>query len=738
MASCLVPDFPAVLVVLEHIKELDKQLKEEGVPFSAEASLHLSEIAAAISALEGDRRAAHEHLEVETIENSKLRYQLNNTSERIRQEIMADVAAARATNEEEIEQLHQDLSTVSQLQEDTAKRKEALLSENEALYLEREQAKTEHEAVIASLNDQITLKYGLQDQLDQTHELNEELKSTIVALKQDKITVQQNMALEREAFSVKKDSLLKEEKDAEEKIKQQKQAVSVHIRELDRVNGKKMENHALHGELTIEMAKLESNIRRLTESRCQYMKQLEEETQRHQELKHESETLKKKLGELKEAFSVTAQRNKEKLTIVEGKLDEGRSSRLLHQDSLAQIRELYKHQEEEENEVRKEYLHVTQQLERSKLQLEERNASIIRHSKETNKMEQQIRELQEDCTINKRVFERNQEEICGNKDTKKKNISHFEEEKMRITELLKEAKRKQEEHVQKMSNDISSTRRRYEELCQEEAALHQRQPKSVDADLLISYMDHCEKEFKQEESKRLKEIEQYMAETEMIVKTNEEKLREVEEKEVKLKEVEENCSQEKSRNQQLEALTLELSRKKDHLELSIDELKEKTSSLLQSKEEMKAELKVLRANYMDVLNKQASELRAVEISIYNSKVYLEEVNMENSRLRLAIGQNTERLGRASEDTDRYRQETQQFKKDTLALYEKLQEALREDLLLIEDSQCRDSALLEQMSALLDKLKSRGQQLGTVSTLLHQQMLNFSKRLGDKATEEQQN
>ncbi|KAI3352256.1 hypothetical protein L3Q82_005235 [Scortum barcoo] len=43
------------------------------------------------------------------------------------QEIMADVAAARASNAEEIEQLHQNLSAVSQLQEDTVKRQEALL-----------------------------------------------------------------------------------------------------------------------------------------------------------------------------------------------------------------------------------------------------------------------------------------------------------------------------------------------------------------------------------------------------------------------------------------------------------------------------------------------------------------------------------------------------------------------------------------------------------------------------------
>lgn len=51
MATCLVPDFPAVMIALEHLKELDKQLKEDGIPFSPEASLHLTEITSAITQL---------------------------------------------------------------------------------------------------------------------------------------------------------------------------------------------------------------------------------------------------------------------------------------------------------------------------------------------------------------------------------------------------------------------------------------------------------------------------------------------------------------------------------------------------------------------------------------------------------------------------------------------------------------------------------------------------------------
>ncbi|XP_020509344.2 coiled-coil domain-containing protein 175 [Labrus bergylta] len=735
MASCLVPDFPAVMVALEHLKELDKQLKE--VSFSSEASLHLTEITAAITELEGERSATHEHLEVETIENSKLRHQINNRSERISQEIMADVAAARASNADEIKQLHQDLHKVIQLQDRTVKRQEALLSQNEGLYPEREKVKAEHEEIIAALNNQITLKYRLQNKLDQTLEHIEELRSSIAAVKQDGETVQQNMMLEREAFSIKKDSLSKEENQTEEQITQQKQTVSTCRGELDRVNDKNMESNAHLGELTVGVAKLESSLRRLTDSQCQYKKQLEGETQKHKDLKQERETLKKKLSELKEEFSVAIQQLKEEIAIVEGKIDEGHTSRLLCQDSLAQIYEIFKCQQDKENEVRTEYFHASQELERSKLQMEERIASIVKHSKEINEMDKQIRELSDDCTINKRVFKRNQEEICGNVDTEKKNIGHFEEDKRRLKKLLEESKRKQEEHMQKMANYISSTRKRYEELQQEKAVLHQRQPKSVDENLMISYTDHCEVEYQQKETKLHQDIEQCIAETEIIMSSNMEKQREMEEKEGELKEVEESWGEEKSRHQKLKLLTSELCRNKNYLELSIEGMKEKTGSLLQPKVEMKAELGELHVSHMDVLDKQASELRAVEVSIYDNRVKLEQVSMENSRLHLRIRQMTGDVTRARGDKERYWQEVQQYKQKMSSLFESLQDAWREDLLATQDFQRSNRGLCMSLAAMLDHLKSRRQQLGTVSTLLHQQMLNFSKRLGDKATVEQQ-
>lgn len=731
MASCLVPDFPAVMVALEHIKELDKQLKEDRMAFSPAASVHLTQISAAVAELEAEQRAVHERLEVETIENSNLRQQISDLRERIGQEIMADVASARAANAEEMEQLHQDLTAVSQLLEATLEKQEILLSQNKELCPEREQVRARHDKVVAALNDQITLKYGLQKHLEQSLEQIEELKSCIAAVEQDKMGLQQSVALQRKACTVKQENLSREVGEVEGKMKKQKQAVKRCQRELDRVHDKKQETGDHLAELTFQAAKLESSSQRLSASRCQSEGQLEMEKQKQQELRQQRETLKKERCQLREAFRDAIQHLKEEIATVEGKMEKVRSSGRLYCESLAQIAEKFNSQQDEENKVRVEHLHVSQQLERSKQQLEERIASLVKHRKEIKEMDKQVAELLEAEMVSKRVFKRDREEVCRNMNTERRNTSHFEEERSRLRSLLEGAKREQEEHVAQMNSEIGFTRRRCQELQQVEAKLQQRQPKSVDVDLFMSHIQQCEVEYRQEEAQRHEEIERCAAQTKIITRSNKEKLSELEEKEERLKEVEALWSSEQVRHEKVKMQMSEVRRKRSHLELSIQGLQEETSSLLQAKEELKAMLEEMRKNFMVLLEKQASELKATEMVIYDNSVKLEQVRMENSRLHLRITQMSDGVSRAREDRERYMKEVDQYRQSTEHLLESLQEAWKEDVLVTQDSQSTSGDLLVVMGATKNSLKNRGEQLESVSTLLHQQTLDFSRRLGGK-------
>ncbi|KAM4603930.1 uncharacterized protein ccdc175 [Polymixia lowei] len=698
MASCLVPDFPAVMIALEHLGELDKQLKEERVPFSPEASLHLREITAAITELEASRRAVHEQLEVETIENGKLRDQVQKLRDGISKEITADVAAARESNADEMEQLHNDLNSISQLLEVMVKRQEALFRQNAALYPERELVKAEHSSDIVALNYQISQKASRQIQLNQTLNKVDKLKTCIAALEQNKITLQQNMILERETFTVTKDDLLRELDQAVGSIQQQKQENERKSKELEIANIHQRDKEDCLIELTNQKVQLEHSIQWLTASQCQCEKQLKEEIQNHHEMVQEMEILEKELCEVRKYFNITTQCLQEDVITVDLEMEESRTVRSVYQDSLGKASESFKSQRREEDKVRAVHLNVSRQLERSRLQLEERIASIIKHRNKIGEMEEEIRQLLE-TNINKGLFQKSLEELHSQLDMKKKNICQFEEEKVRLSWLLEEAKREQEEHVGKASCHISDTRRRYQELQQEEVALQQYQSMSCGIDSLASQVTQAEIDYIQMENTYHQEIEQYTAESEHVAR----------------------CSKEKEKED-----------RKTQQEVSIQRLKESTSSLLQPKEQMKAELVAMRAHRMDLLANQASELRSIEISLYDNGLKLEQVNMENSRLHLCIAQMKDDIANAGKDKKRYLKEIDRLREEVSALFEHLLEAWREDLLVTREYQDSDGVVLKSLGFLLDQLQTRRLRLGNINTHLHQQLLYISKLL-DKRT-----
>ncbi|XP_069022028.1 myosin-10 [Embiotoca jacksoni] len=736
MASCLVPEFPAVMVALEHLKDLDQELKEERVPFAPEASIRLTEITAAITELEADRRAAHEHLEVETIENSKLRHQITDISDQITEEIVADVAAARASDAEEIEQLRRDLEAASKLQEEAVKRRRALLRQSAALREERRRAKDELDDVVVTLNDQISGKYRLQTQLDQTLQRIEELKAGVLTVGRDIAALRQNAVLDRDAFGARKDELSRGVKRAEDEIKEQKLAIRRRRKELCQMSVDRREAHRRLSDLEAEVATLEGSVQKLEASRRRREKLLEREVGKHEELRRQIETLKVQLRELEDGFRLAAKKLKKEIATLEIKIEKSRASGSVWLDDMAHVLEMFKRRQDEKDEVKVEHLRVSRELERTKLDLEERIANIVKHSKEIKEMEKQVEELLMVCAINARVFQMNRDELRRHVEAEKKKVSDLQEEKLGLQQLLEEAKRRQAAHVAQMTSDITSAERRYEELRQEEAELRRRHPRSADVDSQAGHMAQLQAEYRKTEGEHQQELERRAAEVESVRRSNEEKLKEVEEKEEILKKVEAEWDEEKNRYERLMGLNHGLRSKMAELNLSIEALKEETGSLLRPREEMKSELEELRASQVDALGGQAAELRAVELSVYDDGVKLEQVAVENSRLHLRIAQMTEDVSANRRHGDGCRREARRFERDTNALLESLRDGRRDDASLIRDRQSSDGVLLASIDSLANLLTSRKQQSGRVRALLHRQMLDYSRRLGDTTTTQQ--
>uniref|UniRef100_A0A1A8V4L3 Coiled-coil domain containing 175 n=1 Tax=Nothobranchius furzeri TaxID=105023 RepID=A0A1A8V4L3_NOTFU len=738
MAFCSVPDFPAVLLALEGLNDLNKQLKDDGVQFAPEASIHLAAITASITKLEANRRIAHDQLEVETIETSKLRHQIKNMSDRVRNEILADVAAARASNGEKMEQLRKDLHTASQHREDTVGKLQGLLNQNKTLHSEQEQVKAEHKAAIATLNDQVDLKYSLQKKLDQTLQRTEALEYSISAIREKKASLQQSMMLHREACSEEKHTLSREINEMVEKIKQQENVVSKRHQELDVINDKKEKALCHLGELGTRRSKVERSLQKLTSSRCQLEQQLDEETNRNQELRQQIEMQKKEFHESQNTFSLTLQSLKEQIAVISAKIENGRASGPVLKNTLSQVQEIFRRQHNKENEAQANYLSVSQQLEQSKLRLEECIASVNIYNYEIMMMEKQISKLQEQENVTRCVFERKHGDICSDLKAVKDAISQCEEEKRNLAQLLEETKSIQEEHMENMMSEISNTRRRYEELQQEEATLLQLQPKCADPDLLMSYVTQTEMEYREMENTFQQEMQQITAKTEHFYRSTEEKQKELEEKQEVLKELEVKWNEEKNRHEGLSDLLRDLNRKRAELELLIQDTKNQISVLLQPREVLKAQLEKEQKSFTDTLCKYSSDLRTVEVSIYNNHSVLQKVEEEKSRMDLRIREMMEDISVYQQEKERYQQEVQELEDKIKCTLGSLEKMWKEDLSVALEWESKDEVLFVSINSLLDQLKTREHHLMDVNTLVHLQMMNFSKRLGDKAAAKQQN
>lgn len=733
MASCLVPEFPAVSDALEHLRELDNELREDGIEFSAEASVHLLEMTAAVTELEGYRRAAQESLDTEKTANGKLAHHINDAKETTRREIMADIAAARASRAAEMDGLQKHLMEVSQQQDAFEERQTDLTRQNETLSHEKERVKADLEALVAALNDQLSMKKGLQMQLDQSREQTEVLTGGTVTAERDKIQLREQMEVEREALAVTRQHVDREVQRVEEEIKQQMQAVQRRRKELGRALEKKQETQEHLSELNFQIAMLESSFQRVIESRSQCEKQLEGETQKYHYLKEKKEMLKKDLQESKVTSSTVIQHLSEEINRMESEIEEGQASRERHRDSLAQIYQTLKQQRDEESRARAEGFRVVQLLQSSKLQLDQRVSCISNHRKEMREMEEQMAALWQASVLNKHMLETELQEMSSSVEAHGRTIHHFEEQKKQLVELLDTGRRKQEEHVAKMTSDIRSTKRRYQELLQEEAVLQkQQQPLSMDADLLVRHLEQRKAKYNEEEAKQREEIEQHAADAEDICQSIKEKQRQAEEEEKRLKEAEAMWMEEELRHRGMRRTVDELKKREAELEWTLLELKEKTSSLLQPRDELKAQLEDVQQCYMEMVENQTAELRHAEMSIYECLVKEEQVRLENSRFHLSIKGMTEDLCRAEEDGDRYQEETRLLRQEVRDVLDGLQECWKRDVSVLRDHQRRDGDLLTAMNITRNRLKVRREQLENLSTRLKQQVLAVSLQLGGRA------
>ncbi|KAK1792898.1 hypothetical protein P4O66_001629 [Electrophorus voltai] len=456
---------------------------------------------------EASRMAAHEELEAETIETSKLRHQVLRQRDDIMSEVSAGVAAARAASAAQLNQLQMEIESTEQEIEFIEKKRKLLEEQNTVLTQDRDLLKSKHADVIAQLNVQLSDRANRQIALNEALNEIQFIKEKITQMGTARKDLGEDMVKERIKFAERKNMLEAEIKETMNSIQQQKKTDTSMCRGLNVISAVLINKDEQVKDLSKRISKLEKNITRLTASQLKCHEEHEHKCKKSEEIARKRELYEKELQDVRKTFQQKIKAVREKIPELETEIEEGR----------------------------------------------------------------------------------------------KVNSDHLES----ITKLSK------------------------------------------------------------------------------------------------------------------------LNSRKNNLEISIQEVKEQTATLLGSKVEIKQELEALRAKHRETLANQAAEISATEKSIYENGLMLEQVNMENSRLHLCIEQLKEEISNAKKDKEKYTQEMTWMQQEVQALCRSLMEDWVIDKLVTEESTERDKKVLESMHGFMVMIRTRMHQIGEINSRVEKELAAMS-------------
>ncbi|XP_051579060.1 repetitive organellar protein [Myxocyprinus asiaticus] len=728
MAACLVPDVPAVRIALKNLSELDKRLREEGVSFSQEASLHLREIAEAIKELESSRKTAREKLEVETIETSKLRQRIMNLEDDIRTEISACITAARKRNAAEMNRLQSELKTILHDIESVEQRQQLLEQENTVFFQDKDNVKGNYKDAIDELNQLLSDKASKQILLSDKKKEIKSLKDQILQVQTARNDLKEDMIQKSKTFADSKHSLEKEIEKIVLEIKEQRKTNAEKHKELKLITSELQDKEETITQCNTHISQLEKSIARLTASKIKCKECIHEKISEIEELDRQKVFHEKGLLELAEAFEQKVQALQEQITEIENKMKEEQKIKSALSESIANLSDTFSTQRKEEDDAIAKQRSLTKRLEESKQRHEEHIMSTAKCKIEIKNMKEEMRQLHDANIISADLFKKNLEELEGQ--LAKENISRSvsEAEKEKICQSLKTLKEKHEEHLSELNAAIKLTKKRYKELLGEEKKLQDHVLLSSVIEGLTEELAKADKERIQMEMNYQAEIQQLTRDAESITQACQEKEQDLKVQESVLEKVECQFDIDHLRHQTLQEQTTELKSQKKYFKLSIQEVTKQTAALLGPKEDLKRELETLRAKHMEMLTVHAAEISAIEKNIYENGVMLEQVNMENSRLHLCIEQMKEDISNANKQKEKYTQEAEWMKEAVQSLFKSLMDVFATDMVLTEESADRDQKFVETIGKFVVKIQKRKHHISDINNRLENELVGIRSML----------
>ncbi|KAM4690504.1 coiled-coil domain-containing protein 175 [Rhinophrynus dorsalis] len=703
--------------------QVEKDLRSEDPAFDVEALEHLKAIADAVKELEEVRRTTREHLEMETIETSKLRYTVQHLPATIAKEIEEAVLSARDSNALEMETLQNELRNktlelelAGQKQMELEERNSFLSQQGEALWGEYQQS-------VDLLNQQMAEKAHLNIVLNETHIKCKEAQDAAIEYKNRTEDLIEDMIIERQLFVEEKEVLTNEILETKKKTEIQEEQNMKKKEIFDRLTSELFDvEEKIDREKTIVIG-VEDNILLLKASHARLTEKLDIQKMETTDLFKRKGDLELCIAKMKEDFNKESSSLNEKILKLEEQVN---SAEILHQtliDTNKQLKQDFKSAREEEDEEFVLKQDLAKQLEKSRADLDEKMEFCGKLKKEMREMEAEIGRLMESS---RHHTEQNAAHVEESKENLSKERQKRTSLQVRKDEVLKERelwKLSEETFTNQMKEKIANGQKQIASLMEEGDSLQRdiaewdKQIKSLNEEQV-----KANEAYSDLEKSLTKQIEALQEELNAV---NGNLLEENEKLAANLpilNDAQEKYNTENHKYEELKKQAGELKNHQKSVELSIQRITRDIKINSDIKEAKALALKELRGALYKELQHYLERLQEIEKDVYEENRRLELVVMENCRLKLCCLQLKEDIEKSVDEENKH----------TLAI-----KHMESDLAsqIGEDFSEQDQEILDAIVELIKKINHRAEKMGHLNSKLEDKFNGLASLLDSKANQQ---
>ncbi|XP_036211047.1 coiled-coil domain-containing protein 175 [Myotis myotis] len=635
--------FPSTLgsvvatAALEQLFIVEQSLQSDYFKCNEEATIFLKDIAIAVRRLEEMRRATIEHLEIESMELSRLYFLLETLPDHINTELEEFVIAARKLNLLEIKQLRMEVARLNKEIELLKRKMVDLKDTNNDLGEQQKELAKKHEKLVVLLNHAMGKKAIAAIYINETY--------TKINLEKEEIRLKKKSIQGKEAIIVKdKGEYLKAKKRLSGQMNEydnicesKKQDAYYRKKQLDKLRIKEMDIKEKVITSTVELSDHNLEIAELNQSIRHWEEQIEEIKKICNSLEEKIFFLKKNKKKLGEKTITDKNEFFQKIKEMNEKIYKAQLENKDLQEKLQTLTKQYKIVLQEEDKVHMQKKKIQEENKKQLKFIAEKENFLSQRKVDIKNMEEGLVTLSELYRATQEVYRKHIEILSENLE---REIQRCVLTRWKIACLTKRHGRwllKMREELEAIMDQIKAAEDRRSELIEETSVTEKEitenlvQIKKVALDL-----KQTETEFVINEKKLIQELNKYEQKFVKKMESTKEKEDELFTYLPTLQETEDEYMSKNKMFQELGRILTEQKKEQDLLNDQISQMTREFTRQMNLLSKLRRELQQLRDQESDRIKSHFEILKNLENEIYAHDLETEALLLENERLKKYI------------------------------------------------------------------------------------------------------